>query len=132
MAKYPEGAAGVQELTFKLPVLALEATGAEIENSEPFRCTIIPSGGKIIVKGHKTQEFITIRRSPTGSTAKRANVLEIKDATMITELNAETILTRLLIYAGQKFRQSWRAFNPPIKEVNQRVIVATLNEKQSQ
>lgn len=130
VAKYPEGAAGVQELTFKLPVLALEATGAEIENSEPFRCTIIPSGGKIIVKGHKTQEFITIRRSPTGSTAKRANVLEIKDATMITELNAETILTRLLIYAGQKFRQSWRAFNPPIKEVNQRVIVTTLNGKQ--
>lgn len=130
VAKYPEGAAGVQELTFKLPVLALEATGAEIENSEPFRCTVIPSGGEIIVKGHKTQEFITIRRSPTGSTAKRANVLEIKDATMITELNAETILTRLLIYAGQKFRQSWRAFNPPIKEVNQRVIVATLNGKQ--
>lgn len=130
VAKYPEGAAGVQELTFKLPVLALEATGAEIENSEPFRCIVIPSGGEIIVKGHKTQEFITIRRSPTGSTAKRANVLEIKDATMITELNAETILTRLLIYAGQKFRQSWRAFNPPIKEVNQRVIVATLNGKQ--
>lgn len=130
VAKYPEGATGVQELTFKLPVLALEATGAEIENSEPFRCTVIPSGGKIIVKGHKTQEFITIRRSPTGSTAKLANVLEIKDATMITELNAETILTRLLIYAGQKFRQSWRAFNPPIKEVNQRVIVAALNGKQ--
>lgn len=130
VAKYPEESMGVQELTFKLPVLAFEATGAEIENSEPFRCTVIPSGGEIIVKGHKTQEFITIRRSSTRSTAKRANVLGIKDATMITELNAETILARLLTCVGQKFRQSWRAFNPPIKEVNQRVIVTALNGKQ--
>lgn len=130
IAKFDTLEAGEHELTFDMPVHAVEATGATIAAWEPFSAKIVPDGGgAVTVTGIKYAESITIKKAAVGNASAKPNVLKTDGATMINPGNAETVMARLLTYATQKYIQTWRAYNPALKDINKRVTVATINGK---
>lgn len=122
---------GVEEIRFDKSTKITQVTGCEIVEQEPFRCVISPTGaGQVIVKGLQFDVITGNHTAIIGTPSQRKNVLKVDGATMVNLANVETVLARLLIFAQQKYTQTWKAFNPAFKRTNQRVRVTTINGKQ--
>lgn len=123
--------AGQHEITFQEPAHSLSVSGATIvESGANYAVLAVASTGAVVLTGKNyiDTQRVTRLANPDAGAGVRANVLEIKEATLVSSANVADVAGRVLDYHRQRYRQKMKLLVPTV-EPGQVVVADTQYSK---